>query len=53
MRVDPFRALRIAMLAQASSLVGAFTGGMGVAELTRMSAGADHQRGRDARRHLT
>ena len=29
-RVDPFRALRIAMLAQASSLVGAFTGGVGV-----------------------
>ncbi|KAA9089451.1 DUF3180 family protein [Microbacterium radiodurans] len=29
-RVDPFRALRIAMLAQASSLVGAFTGGMGL-----------------------
>ncbi len=29
-RIDPFRALRIAMLAQASSLVGAFTGGMGV-----------------------
>jgi len=32
-RVDPFRALRIAVLAKASSLVGAVTGGVGLGML--------------------